>query len=78
MDTKKAIGEATALGCIVFTLSLLIILTINGLTGSNYMIVIASNVFYEHYIELALVSIGLFFYIKTRKIKLRLPFVKNS
>ena len=72
MKWQKCIGEGTALGSIVLILFILLLTTYNGLTTGSYRILIDSNAFYENYLELVLVILGLYYYVKTRRIKFTL------
>jgi len=72
MKWQEALGEGIGLGSILILLYIFISLTYQGLTTGVYRVVLDSNTLYEHYIELALVIIGLICYVKTRKIKFTL------
>lgn len=69
MKWSNCLGEAAGLGSIIILLLIVSVLTASGLITGNYAIVLRSNVFFEHYIEFALLIIGLFFYVKYRKIR---------
>lgn len=71
---RQAIGEAVMLGCVLSWIYILIIITYNGIVTGNYefRIIIRSNVFYEHYFELVLLIVGLYFYIRYRRIRFKI------
>lgn len=74
MKLRQAIGEAVMLGCVLSWIYILIIITYNGIVTGNYefRIIIRSNVFYEHYFELVLLIVGLYFYIRYRRIRFKI------
>jgi len=71
MKWLKSIGEATGLGSILILLFLLVVMTINGISTGEYVIVLNSNLYSEHYFELGLLIFGLICYIKYRKINFK-------
>lgn len=72
MKASIALSEAVGLGSILVLLYFLLALTYAGLTTGIYQIILASNMLFEHYLELALVIVGLILYIKHRRIKFTL------
>ena len=72
MKILRALGEAVAFGSIVAWIYVFIMLTISGLNTGTYMIILDSNSFNEHYIELFLFVAGLISYIYYRKIRFTL------
>jgi len=72
MKWNKSLGEAIALSSISTLILFYILLTYSGLKTGIYRIILDSNMFFEHYIEFALLIIGGFFYIKYRRIRFTL------
>lgn len=71
MKIWKAFGEAVALGSILLWIVTYLIITVVGLSGNGYRVVVDTNMFYEHYIELGIFVVGLVAYISCHHIKLR-------
>jgi len=70
MKTTKALAEGTSLGCILFTLFLLLLTLIYGrVVVTDHPVVLI--------VEIIIVTAGLVYYIKTRRIRFTLEPIKR-
>jgi hypothetical protein len=67
---KRLIGDTTVLGVTILLFLTYLAMSIGAIfNNGNYSFLIKTNEFYEHYPELVLFAIGIFFFISNIKLK---------